>query len=1386
MSFFGTFNFISANNEKFIENSVELNQNSTPTAVDDAVSAVHYASGVFYNPTELLTVTTTINILANDSYGSDGPTTAHEPLTLVNGKQSTATVNGGTITVSDNGTVNDKTDDVVTYLPPKGFSGTDSFTYSITDTSGDAATATVTITVAPEAPLEGAVGDAVSVDENSIDNLIDVLANDNFGTYGIGRMLINSPNHLTGTTSQGGTLTLDDGGTAGINQSDDKVLYTPPANFTGLDTFDYTLTVDTNQYHGTVTITVGNVAPVADTPSALDDTASVPFGSANNIISILDNDSYGLDGPTSAHEPLSLVNGKQSTATLNGGLISVSDNGTVNDKTDDTVFYSAPSGFSGTDSFTYSITDTTGDAATATVTITVNSQTNNPAVDDTVSVDENSSNNIIDVMANDIATTSNSHGSINLKDLQALSTTTTQQGGTIAILDNGTPQKTDDQISYTPPANFTGIDIFDYEILVYSTTLGAGPGTTYTATVTVTVGSVAPPVNDTPIAVDDSASVGFESVNIIIDVLANDSFGTDGPINGGLTMTNGTLNSASTNGGLISIDNKNTADTSDDEFNYSAPSGFSGTDTFNYTITDASGDASTATVTVTVAGLIIDVPTALDDAISVDENSIDNTIDVIVNDDFGSDGPYILPISLSSFNGAGSSHITQTTSAEGGSVVLNDNGTQDLSDDIFLFTPLANFTGTDTFVYYIYDANGDSDSAQVTITVGNVVPEASIPTAVDDSISVAFESANNIISILGNDSYGSDGPITEYEPLSLVNGKQSTATLNGGLISVSDNGTENDKTDDFVFYSAPSGFSGTDSFTYSITDATGDAATATVTITVAGLVIDVPSALDDSISVAENSTDNIIDILANDSFGSDGSSDPPMSFSAGLFTQGFYIVDKTTNQGGTATIINDTVIHYTPPANFVGTDTFGYYIYDSGGDRSSAIVTVTVGSVTPPVNDTPTTVDDTLTVNYESTNNVIDVLNNDSFGTDGAIDGGLTMTNGTLNSASTNGGLISVDNKSTNDTSDDEFIYNAPSGFSGMDTFSYTITDASGDASTGTVTVTVNPIVPIEGAVEDIVSVDENSVDNVIDVLTNDNFGTVGVGTLLIISAFHLTATTSQGGIINLDNNGTGTVGGSDDKILYTPPANFTGIDTFPYLLRVGTNEYTGTVTVTVGTVAPPASELTAVDDAITIQRNGTASDQDPIFIDVLANDSFGANGAMTAHNALSLRNGKLIEASEGGRTIKINDNGTPSDYSDDRVQYFPSGNSNFTSDSFTYTITDNVGVAITAIVTITYEDATSQKTSVNVSSNTIFENNFLAYPNPSRGNVKATLLSTFSTKATLFLSDVTGKIVERRVLDLKKGVNQLEFDFNVKSGLMLLKVMSSEVDYGTSKIVFK
>ena len=147
----------------------------------------------------------------------------------------------GTISIDDNGTANDPTDDVVTYTPNPDYNGSDSFDYTICNSSGDCSTATVTVDVLP---IVDANDDSVSTDVG-VDAVVTWRANDND---------IPTTGSITATDPSNGTVVLNDNGTVN-NPSDDDITYVPNPGFTGTDSFEYTV-CDSNGNCSTATITV--------------------------------------------------------------------------------------------------------------------------------------------------------------------------------------------------------------------------------------------------------------------------------------------------------------------------------------------------------------------------------------------------------------------------------------------------------------------------------------------------------------------------------------------------------------------------------------------------------------------------------------------------------------------------------------------------------------------------------------------------------------------------------------------------------------------------------------------------------------------------------------------------------------------------------------------------------------------------------------------------------------------------------------------------------------------------------------------------------------------------------------------------------------------------
>jgi hypothetical protein len=132
-----------------------------------------------------------------------------------------------------------------------------------------------------------------------------------------------------------------------------------------------------------------------------------------------------------------------------------------------------------------------------------------------------------------------------------------------------------------------------------------------------------------------------------------------------------------------------------------------------------------------------------------------------------------------------------------------------------LYTPDPNFFGTDSFTYTITDSTGFTDTAKVTVTV-TAIPDS--PNATNDTASVAAGSQNNVIHVLANDLDPDGGKLT------VTNVTQGAA----GTVAIAADGAT-------VTYSLNHpAFSGSDLFTYTITDQDGATDTAAVLVTVNG------------------------------------------------------------------------------------------------------------------------------------------------------------------------------------------------------------------------------------------------------------------------------------------------------------------------------------------------------------------------------------------------------------------------------------------------------------------------------------------------------------------------------------------------------------------------
>ncbi|PZE90467.1 hypothetical protein DEI95_11975 [Curtobacterium sp. MCBD17_008] len=981
------------------------------------------------------TTSATVTITVRPSATADATTTpANRPVTVdVQANDHGTGLTTAVVSQPAHGAVAVGTDGTVQYSPVAGSSGTDSFTYTVTDAAGQTTDpVVVTITVTPVATADtagGKAGQTVTIAAATL------LGND----AGTGLTVTK----VTGAAH--GTATL---------AADGSVVYTPAAGFSGTETLTYTVTDASRQTTtATITVLVG--------PMAMRDSATVTAGSTLTVpkaTGVLAND-----------------RGSDLTATVDQRPA----HGTLALAADGSYTYTPADGFSGKDTFTYTATDGSGTPATGLVTVTVKPSTG----DDTLTT----------VAGQPLVVTS---GALTGNDSGVGLTVTAVTDGAHSTVTLGA----DGSITVTPADGFSGADTFGY-------TVTDANGSTGTGTVTVVVA---------PVAAADSGTVRagetLARTTRATGVLGNDS-GT------GLTVASHT---EPTSGVLV-------LDAATGAFRYTPVDGFSGDDSFTYTATDTAGTPVTATVRLVVT------PVAQDDTATTSA-SRPTTLDVQRND---------------AGSGLRTAVVTKPTN---GTAVVERSGS-------VTYTPAAGFSGTDSFTYEATDAAGrTTDPVTVTVTVRPVATADTVGTASGRPLTIAAAT------LLGNDS-GSGLTVTG------VSGAAHGAVTLGA--------------DGSVVYTPERGFSGTETLTYTVTDASGQSATATV------LVVVGPMAMRDSATVTAGSTLTVpkaTGVLANDR-GSD--------LTAAL--------DQRPAQG-TLVLAADGSYTYTPADGFSGKDTFTYTATDGSGNAATGVVMVLV---------TPSAGDDTRTTPAgHPVTATSAALTADDSGT------GLVVT-GVTNGAS---GTATVD-------VDGSVTYVPAAGWSGIDHVTVTVTDASGSTATSTLTITVTPVLAASDS--------SATADGELVVPADQGVLQGSTGTDLQVTDH----TAPDHGAVEVDRDGSYT---------YTPKPGYSGPDTFDVTVTDGSGTATtGTVTIT---IVPKAVDDTASTTA------GT-----PVAVAVTGNDS-----------GTTLRVSGVGTAAQGAPT-----NGTVTVTGAGTVTYVPADGFSGT-DRFRYTVVDPTGGTASATVTVT------------------------------------------------------------------------------------------------------
>ena len=572
------------------------------------------------------------------------------------------------------------------------------------------------------------------------------------------------------------------------------------------------------------------------------------------------------------------------------------------------------------------------------------------AVDDEVTVAEDSPGVTIDALANDIV--NNPEGAS-----PVLESFTDPTSGTLT-------RNEDDTFTYTPDPDFFGSDSFTY-------TISNGEGATNVGTVSIEV----TPVNDPPVLsvpgsqqVDEDVTLAFNGANLISIADADGDISVDVTLavsNGTLAAQNGAAvvsGSGSSNlsiSGAVSAVNASLA-----SLTYDGNLDFSGSDTLSVAVDDGGNvgggaltDSATIDITINPINDAPEITGAVDQTavffIETLEFSAANGNALVVDDVDAS----TISVSISLDQGGvlmlGSTQDLQVSGD--GTDALDISGSPAAITaglDGAIFTPEDLFVG-DTTVSISANDGGQTGAGGAQVTnVSFVIPVVSprTPFAVSDRLTTDEDT-----SLEFSASDLTDNDLFPDNLVSLSITAFDADTTAGGTIV---------RDGDTFTYTPVANFSGRDTFTYTLeTDPVGDGASVgTVNITVEAIndapVLTAPAAasLDeddsfdfgDTISIADDDGDVDVRVVASvmegDLEATSGGADVTGNGSGSVTFEGSVSDVNTALQNLT----------YTPASNFAGSDSLRITVDDLGNTgRGGELVEGTVSLTINPINDPP-------------------------------------------------------------------------------------------------------------------------------------------------------------------------------------------------------------------------------------------------------------------------------------------------------------------------------------------------------------------------------------------------------------------------------------------------
>ncbi|MEA1914549.1 MAG: tandem-95 repeat protein, partial [Campylobacterota bacterium] len=692
----------------------------------------------------------------------------------------------GTVTVNDDGTIS--------YTPDADYNGTDTVNISVTDNDGTVTTQSINLTIDPINDNPVAVDDttttgtislggsntnehslsdwgtsnddgSVSINASGVTGTISATNSDGAvdlgaSTYGLGAggneidlgetVTMEFDNDMSGATIGIGSLAGRYDENAGQDASVEWVAYKDGIEVArGNVVQDYTDTdgdgnLKTNDI--IINTTFDKITFASEAESGSNANFTITSFESDAIVAISTNEDTAL---TITAESL-LVNDTDlegDTLSISAVEVTANTHGTVSLDANGDVLFTPEANYNGEASFTYTISDGNGGTSTATVTLNVESVNDAPVITTT-------NTTLNEDTATIIATATDIDGTIDASTLSA-------NHGTVSMDANG-------NITYTPDADYNGTD-------TVSISVTDNDGTVTTQSINLTID----PINDNPVAVDDTPTTGTISLggsNTNEHSLSD--WGTsndDGSVSINASGVTGTISATNSDGavdlgastyGLGAGGNEiDLGETVTMEFDNDMSGATIGIGSLAGRYDENAGQDASVEWVAYKDGIEVARGNVVQDYTDTDGDGNLKTNDIIINTTFdkitfaseaesGSNANFTITSFESDAIVAISTNEDTALTITAESLLANDtdldgdtlsisavgnatHGTVSLdANGNVVFIPDADYSGEATFEYTISDGNGGTSTATANVVVNSVADQATVTTNFEDTATI--------------------------------------------------------------------------------------------------------------------------------------------------------------------------------------------------------------------------------------------------------------------------------------------------------------------------------------------------------------------------------------------------------------------------------------------------------------------------------------------------------------------------------------------------------------------------------------------------------------------------------------------------------------------------